>query len=544
MELGLHGGGLRFVQQPKDRQAPDAKRVSYVAHAMDRRIDEAVISIDASIVEAERRMSIDVSDAVYEMLKLEAADAGRPSPDGRALTAFPRLYDRIVTDVKEADLPATKHVEELGDAMTKVPPRSNVSRIPAAFTYLGQFIAHDMSRMKETGDPTEPDNYRSAALDLDSIFGAPSEPCVAAEPLECAGGLCTGKTTLNRFEDLPRAANSLPCITDRRNDHNLAVSQLTVAIVKFHQAVAKKCGLGNVEAEKRHTRRHFQSLVLHDYLKRVIDDDVYDDVMRNGRRVIHADGPPPFFTLPVEFAAACFRFGHSQIRELYDWNEDHTSTTSQTLRHKSHIAGGYAPTNRLQDHWVVDWSRLLPEPQDPPETRFSAAIDCSLSSDLYNIEKSWFDVSALIKPEQHFVNLAKLTLLRGQSIRLPTAQQLADHLRGKLGGAAREVELISAADIFDTGGIAAHLSPAARADLEQKTPLWFYILREAEVKGHDGKHLGPLCSRIVMETIHVAIEDVPDNILTGELFQVDPNLVAASPNEFHWSDLLACIEAP
>jgi hypothetical protein len=51
--------------------------------------------------------------------------------------------------------------------------------------------------------------------------------------------------------------------------------------------------------------------------------------------------------------------------------------------------------------------------------------------------------------------------------------------------------------------------------LVQKAPLWFYTLREAE-HFHGGRRLGPLASRIVMETLHAAIQAAPGGIIDAE----------------------------
>ena len=48
--------------------------------------------------------------------------------------------------------------------------------VPAGFTYLGQFIDHDLTRNLDplptsSVDPTTLKNFRTAAFDLDSVYG-------------------------------------------------------------------------------------------------------------------------------------------------------------------------------------------------------------------------------------------------------------------------------------------------------------------------------------------------------------------------------------
>jgi len=66
---------------------------------------------------------------------------------------------------------------------------------------------------------------------------------------------------------------------------------------------------------------HYQWMIRHDYLPRICDDAVVDDVFTNGRKLVEADaGPTDIPTMPVEFSVAAFRLGHSMIRPAYNWN--------------------------------------------------------------------------------------------------------------------------------------------------------------------------------------------------------------------------------
>ena len=50
------------------------------------------------------------------------------------------------------------------------------------------------------------------------------------------------------------------------------------------------------------------------------------------------------------------------------------------------------------------------------------------------------------------------------------------------------------------------------AGLTKQTPLWYYILKESEVR-RNGNRLGPLGSRFVAETIHAALRADPESYL-------------------------------
>ena len=123
----------------------------------------------------------------------------------------------------------------------------------AGFTFLGQFIDHDMtfdptSSLARRQDPEAIRNFRIPALDLDNVYGG--GPGVS--PALYDQSVDEGRTTMlveeipgsaavtidgqPRF-DLPRNSQNVALIGDPRNDENLVVSQLHLAFLKFHNAV-------------------------------------------------------------------------------------------------------------------------------------------------------------------------------------------------------------------------------------------------------------------------------------------------------------------
>jgi hypothetical protein len=95
--------------------------------------------------------------------------------------------------------------------------------------------------------------------------------------------------------------------------------------------------------------------------------------------------------------------------------------------------------------------------------------------------------SQLGKLLQH---LARRNLLRGFRLSLPTGQAMAK----KLG-----IPRLTAQEL--TNGLAKPVRDALdKGGFVDRTPLWFYILRESEVRT-GGDALGPVGSRIVAETI-------------------------------------------
>jgi len=279
------------------------------------------------------------------------------------------------------------------------------AELPAAYTYLGQFVDHDItfevhpadlppSASGSVADLVAPDmvplslaairnalrNFRSATLDLDSVYGlpAPLDPADGAKllvgavtPLNSPGRPTQrppGKGDDNDLPREPRGTNNLhdraALIGDPRNDENLIVAQLHVAFLKAHNALVDQ-GLGFQEA-RRVLRQHYQHVVIHDFLKRVVDPDIVDDILVHGNRWFNGLSEP--FFMPLEFAVACYRFGHTLVRNVYDFNlnfnRDGGGPTATlgllfTFSALSGQLGGGAGTDTLPENWIIEWENFV-----------------------------------------------------------------------------------------------------------------------------------------------------------------------------------------
>ena len=74
---------------------------------------------------------------------------------------------------------------------------------------------------------------------------------------------------------------------------------------------------------------------------------------------------------------------------------------------------------------------------------------------------------------------------------------------------------------------------------DTKTPLWFYILKEAELK-QGGLRLGDVGSRLVVETFHGLVEGSAYSILKETDWK--PCLPAQHPDRFTMNDLLRFVD--
>jgi Animal haem peroxidase len=447
---------------------------------------------------------------------------------------------------------------KLADAMTS--GRNASSRIPAGYTYLGQFIDHDLT-FDRTGvmlgqdvSPAQLLQGRSPTLDLDSLYGAGAGDQASARFYSDGVHLKTGATlgpAIAGF-DLPRAgrgrsaaARRAPVIPEHRNDENLAVAQTHAAFIRFHNRVADTLppstppSIRFARARQKVTKHH-QWMVRNDFLPRICDASILDDVFTNGRKVFEVGAVPTDMpTMPIEFSVAGYRLGHSMVRAAYNWNKnfDAGGGTLDLLFTFSSVSGDLGGEDRLLSIWVADFRRLYNFAQAGradlavPAAKFNRAqrIDTRVVAPLRDLPQSTIGPPAA-PPGSEPHNLAYRNLTRAKMVSLATGQQMAAFMRSK--GVA--VTALTKAQIRDGNGGATleTLTKKQRARLLADTPLWFYVLREAELNG--GRLTG-VGGRIVAETFHRAIEGSTFSIVRDPAWR--PTL-GPDANTFRMVDLL------
>ena len=409
------------------------------------------------------------------------------------------------------------------------------SDIPSGFTYLGQFIDHDLTFDKTTVtlgthvSPTQLLQARSPSLDLDSLYGAGPQDPESAKFYEADGmHLKMGKTVAaegiaakNGF-DLPRGAGSSAAakrkaiIPDHRNDENLAVAQTHLAMIRFHNRVLDSLPAALPPAQRFAQARelvtkHYQWMIRTDYLPRICRPSAVNNVFNQGRKVFEVGATPTDVpTMPIEFSVAGFRLGHTMIRATYNWNKifDDGFGSLDLLFVFSATGGDLGSGSRLPSTWIADFRRLYDFKEAGradlavPESKFNRAmrIDTRLVNPLKNLPTRSFGGPAVPFNDPR-ANLAFRNLSRAKMVRLATGQQMATFLQSK----GVTLTKLTQAKIRDgnNGADLDALTQPQRAALLKDTPLWFYILREAELNGGKLKGVG---ARIVAETFHRAME--------------------------------------
>lgn len=455
---------------------------------------------------------------------------------------------------------------ELGRAMSDTNTPAGDSTVPAAYTYFGQFVDHDITLetvsapLPKLLDPNlvplsgdqirnQLRNARTATLDLDNVYGdlAPRDPANPAKlqlgTVTALGG--TAKPVLrpagkDDHNDLPRTPRSADAEQDRRaligdprNDENLVVAQLHVAFLRAHNALVD--GGQSFEDAQRTLRQHYQHLVLHDFLPRIADPAIVQGILDHGNQVYHP--LPNRFFLPLEYSVAAYRFGHSMVRGAYDFNLNfNTHDTDGALPAAlgllftfTALSGQLGDFPTLPDNWIIEWDHFV---DGNGLTNHAQRFDPQLVEPLFRLP----DVQG--QPEiGDGARLAVRNLLRGYLLRMPTGQAVVRALRrpriGALGGL--DVPLLTAQQIEAGASNAQQVDVLRRAGFEDRTPLWYYILAEAQVLGN-GQHLGPVGSTIVAEVLTGLVHRSSDSILQHGGWT--PSLPSAQPGTFTLPDLL------
>jgi len=434
------------------------------------------------------------------------------------------------------------------------------SQIPAGFTYLGQFVDHDLTFDKTSvmlGQNVSPAlllQGRSPSLDLDSLYGAgPIDPVSAkfykADGIHLKAGktVAAGDPAMNGF-DLPRgegttnAAKRKAVIPDFRNDENLVVAQTHLAFIRFHNRIVDSLPASPTRfAQARELAiKHYQWMIRHDYLPRICAPGVVNDVFNNGRKVFEAGATPTDVpTMPIEFSVAAFRLGHSMVRRAYNWNKrfDDGAGTLDWLFIFSATGGDLGGELRLASNWIADFRRLYAFNEAgradlvvrPAKFNRAMRIDSRLVNPLKNLPPGTFGGPSVPFDDPR-ANLAFRNLTRAKMVKLATGQQMARFMKNKGVNLTTltKTQLRNGNNGADLDG----LTQAQREAVLKDTPLWFYILREAELNNGKLKGVG---ARIVAETFHRAIEGSSASIVRDPAWR--PTL-GPNSNTFRMVDLL------
>ena len=386
------------------------------------------------------------------------------------------------------------------------------SNIPAAYTYFGQFIDHDVTfdpapLTARQRDPSGILNFRTPRLDLDNVYGrGPDDQPYLYDKDDKAklliGRVRRGNYELSGLRDLPRNEQGRALIGDMRNDENAMVSQLQLGFLLAHNTLVDRARVLGVaepfEAARTTLRWLYQWVLWHDFVKRIAVDETHDCALRlektcDGRKAwslglgdVYKWKNDPF--MPVEFAVAAYRFGHSMVRNSYQTNNPHRGfgdfapIFDNTGDADPDDLRGFRPmteANTVQWDWFLDMTTSV----GPFFPQMARKIDTRLANALAALHEG---------PAGDPQNvLAFRNLKRGLTFGLPSGTAMARKM------CLKEVKL----------------KPG------EPDSLWYYILREAEALpgANSGQMLGRLGSTIVCATFAGLLKGDPCSYLN-----VDP----------------------
>jgi hypothetical protein len=449
----------------------------------------------------------------------------------RRLTRFGYLFPDL--QVEEHLLPAgaetVANLKRLGASMRDMTPDDERnSRIPAAYTYLGQFIDHDITleALSDTflalDDPTllsseqvlqRIENRRTATLDLDSLYEPQAQ--FEGERMRLGKVFPVGKPVPNKdeFNDLPRSGRDpldprydrFALIGDARNDENLNIAQLHLAFLRAHNEIVDAGH--SWDGAQRILRQLYQWIAVNDFLVHIAGQEIVDSV-KSGNQFF--DPPVDEFFMPLEFSVGAYRYGHSMVRLAYKYNlYIHSDSgalfkgtldqlfTYTALSGQIGTGDGY---DTLPEFCVIEWENYINPLINP-----SRCIDTRLVEPLYHLrDELGIELPGIL------ASLATRNLLRGYKLRLPTGQAVAARMNQPHLAESDLRELIAAN--ADRAGLSAEdKSALVSAGFEKRSPLWFYVLAEAELT-QNGMRLGRVGGMLIAEVLIGLVRRSADSI--------------------------------
>ncbi|MGW0894422.1 peroxidase family protein [Saccharopolyspora sp. NPDC002578] len=395
--------------------------------------------------------------------------------------------------------------------------------LDSGFTYFGQFVDHNVtfdptSMLGQEVDPNALRSFRPPRLDLDHLYGGGP---VVNEYLYDPESSGTKLALDPGGHDFARTKENIALIGDPRNDENLLLAQLHLAFIKFHNRVVDDLRSGQItdvfgtgfpaqpapppddvagarledlldlgdyygdllRKAQQITRWHYQWILHHEFLPLVVGEQLIEDIDENGLRFYDVERP----FIPVEFAVAAYRFGHSTIRSRYRVNEHFVADLfpldpEAAEEPRTDLRGG-----PVRSEHAVDWRYFF---QLDPEIKAARAkrLEAKLNRRLLDLPvKAVPGAVAGALPSQ-LGSLVVRNLLRSETQQLPSGQDVA-----------RKIGEI----------------PLTDEELDSEGPiyLWYYVLKEAEVL-HAGRQLGPVGGRIVAETLIGMLQSDPASYLS------------------------------
>src|SRR6195952_1861632 len=436
-------------------------------------------------------------------------------------------------------------------------------RIPSGYTYLLQFVAHDLvhsaiplSVAGTLGAGTA--NARRTPLQLETLFGsgpvgsphiyaldAPNddrrtklrlgrmrwkenEPASGCPFRDIARTGAENVTGIDRSIAGMRVALTEALVADPRNDDHAVMSQLTALFALLHNSL-----IDHVRGQERShgpndrfgaAYKRFQcvreavTLIYHnilrdDLMQRLIHPTIYAAYSVPNPNFIDrpdqsaADFATGGWQIPFEFSHGAFRFGHAMVRPEYNIND----LSNQDLYNTLEKTSANDPVNMpLDETWMIRWSHFFRINGSKPN--FSRRIGPYLSDGLGN------DQIFPAFDETERVGLLYRDLLGAGLAGMGSVDALIAEIAARRPPFIamsrllfdRDYRISQLREWFAAAPAYGKLTDEDIETLSNDPPLPFFILFEAmRQPGAEGMRLGPLGSIIVSEVIFVVLAGDP-----------------------------------
>ena len=415
-------------------------------------------------------------------------------------------FGRMFRNLAPATFGATEkenqaNLAELADKMSAGDSPSNgpdpeESGIPALYTYLGQFIDHDItfdpvSSLTKFNDPDGLDDFRTPGLNLDNVYGRgpADQPYMYDDNKFVLGEPVTiGQITAH---DLPRVAvisagivtRTRAIIGDPRNDENSIVSQFQGLFLKFHNRMVDDNPKLAFEQVQQLVTYHYQYMIVHDFLPKIVTSSVLESLKEHGQ---YSKSKLKYYEwkndpyMPVEFSVAAYRLGHSMIRPGYQTNSSVKGPLP--IFPPAGKTGGLAGFQPIGPDQVIDWGRFIDVDTRPDDgsdddksrrLQFAYRIDTSLVGPLKSLPNSV--VGSDVSVAEHA--LGYRNLLRGWRLELPSGQAVARTMN-ETPLPDSKINIMKAED-GATPEKGQNITEIGKGVFNGNCPLWVYILAEA-----------------------------------------------------------------
>ncbi|MGA2408952.1 MAG: peroxidase family protein [Candidatus Binataceae bacterium] len=384
-------------------------------------------------------------------------------------------------------------------------PTGDNPNIALGFTFLGQFVDHDLtldatSLFGASNDPDATVDFRTPNFDLDNLYG--SGPGVSRQMYDLSGS--DGKNPVKllidagRDFDLPRNSQNSALIGDLRNDENFLVSQLHLGFMKFHNAVVDLLRSSSVASNYNGlhgnmflfkdasdlVRRHYQWILIHEFLPTILGQDVVSDVLTKGPKLYNLQKLGAKFPfMPVEFSTAAYRLGHTMLRQDYIINA--------TIHKDLFDLPVFGSPRVMSSAEKIDFTGFFDFPGKPAAQR-ARKFDAKFTIPVFTLP--FIDTVQDPPP-----SLPERNMLRGLAFNIPSGQEVGNKMKAL--GLIQKVYSNAELGIDSFKG------------LNGEAPLFFYIMKESEFPPSNGLHLGPVGARLVAEVFIELLSSISGNFL-------------------------------